>query len=95
MTENLPPIDPLADDFVLVGDLVKRLPHRPSPPTVCRWILRGVNGTRLRTLKIAGRHATTEREFRRFLAALDSAAAIKSDADRDAVDRQLSAAGYR
>lgn len=88
-------IDPLAEDLRAVNDLLDRLPHRPSPPVVCRWILRGCNGTRLHTLKIAGKHYTTEAEFRRFLSAMASAPVERTDEDLDAVDRQLAASGYR
>jgi len=85
-------IDPLAEDFCLLSDLLKQLPHRPSPPVVTRWVQQGTRGTRLHTLKIAGRHMTTRREFKRFLQALQSAPA---ETPRDeSVDRQLAAAGY-
>lgn len=83
-------IDPLADDFRPLSDLLNRLPVRPSPPVVCRWHLR--DG--LRVLKIAGRLYTTEREFRRFLATKQTRPTPKTDADHDAIERQLIERGY-
>lgn len=89
------PIDPLAPDLALVSDLIKRLPRRPSPSVVCRWTQRGVNGTRLATIKIAGRSLTTESEFRRFIGAIQSPPRpLATEADHAAVDRELAARGY-
>jgi uncharacterized protein DUF1580 len=60
-------LDPFSDDFRPLSDLLDELPIRPSPAVVCRWHLRGANGTRLEILKIAGRLFTTRSELRRFL----------------------------
>lgn len=91
---ELPTIDPLADDLRLLGDLIQRLPYRPSPQVVSRWVQRGVRGARLRVIKIAGRNMTTECEFRRFVAAMQERPEERTDADLESVDRQLREAGY-
>lgn len=85
-------IDPTADDFCLLSDLLKMLPHRPSPPVVSRWVQRGTRGARLRTLKVCGRHMTNRREFVRFLRALETAP-VEPPRD-EFIERQLAAAGY-
>ena len=90
-------IDPLADDLRLVADLIRKLPHRPSPAVVSRWVQHGVRGTRLAVVNIAGRNMTTEREFRRFVAAMQSPLPPMEPTgeELDAVDRQLAAKGYK
>ena len=54
-----------------------------------------MRGTRLRTLKIAGRLHTTESELRRFLLAIqDPEAAEITDEQHNATDELLTDAGY-
>ena len=84
-------IDPFAEDFRSLSDLLDELPLRPSPAVVCRWHLRGANGTRLETLKIAGRLYTTRAELRRFLQAQHTRGAQSEREDR--LDAELEAAG--
>jgi hypothetical protein len=60
-------LDPFAVDFLPLSPLLDELPIRPSPAVVCRWHLRGSNGTRLEVLRIAGKLFTTRTELRRFL----------------------------
>ena len=60
-------IDPYAVDFASVRDLMKELPRRPSPALVCRWVLRGVHGEKLRTIRIGKARYSTRAEVRRFL----------------------------
>ena len=88
-------LDPLADDLRLLNDLLVSLPHRPSPPVVWRWMKKGVRGTRLQTLKIAGRLHTTETEFRRFVLAIQAPNAAEiTDEQHKVIDQRLSDAGY-
>ena len=65
--EGRPMLDPFAEDFGPLSKLLDELPIRPSPAVVCRWHLRGVNGTRLDVLRIAGKLFCTRTELRRFL----------------------------
>ena len=46
-------LDPFAEDFGPLMQLLDELPIRPSPAVVCRWHLRGENGTKLEVLRIA------------------------------------------
>jgi uncharacterized protein DUF1580 len=81
-------LDPFAEDFRPLGEL----PNRPSPAVVCRWHLRGANGTRLETLKIAGRLYTTRSELRRYLQ--ESQRPHGASSDREGrLDATLQAAG--
>jgi hypothetical protein len=85
-------LDPFAEDFRPLSDLLDELPIRPSPAVVCRWHLRGANGTRLETLKIAGRLFTTRNEVRRFLQ--ESQRPHGASSDREGrLDADLHAAG--
>jgi hypothetical protein len=84
-------LDPFAEDFRRLADLLGELSISPSPAVVCRWHLRGANGTRLETLKIAGRLYTTRTELRRFLQAQRTP---DTSADREGrLDAELQAAG--
>lgn len=87
-------VSPLDPELCLLSDLLARLPHRPSPGVVARWVTKGRNGTRLSVLKIGGRNHTTPREFERFILAIQPRPAEPTDADHAAVDRQLAEAGY-
>jgi hypothetical protein len=85
-------LDPFADDFRPVSELLDELPIRPSTAVICRWHLRGANGTRLETLKIAGRLYTTRSELRRFLQ--ESQRPHGASSDREGrLDAALQAAG--
>ncbi len=94
MNDPLPPLDPLSPDLKPLSELLDRLPTRPSPPTRCRWILRGAGGTSLRTLKICGRHYSTEAELRRFLTVIQRTPTPSPLRDVAAMSRRLSEAGY-
>ncbi len=45
------------------------LPRRPSPPTLWRWRVRGVNGVRLECVRCGGQWLTTARAVAAFMAA--------------------------
>jgi hypothetical protein len=45
-------------------------------------------------LKIAGRNYTTEREFRRFIAAIQDTPIQRTDEEHAAAERELARAGY-
>lgn len=87
-------LSPLDPELCLLSDLISRLPHRPSPGVVARWVTKGRNGTRLNVLKIGGRNHTTPREFERFIRAIQPRPAEPIDAHHEAVDQQLADAGY-
>jgi hypothetical protein len=84
-------LDPFAPDFLSLRALLNELPIRPSPAVVCRWHLRGVNGTRLEVLKIAGKLFSTRTELRRFLQASQRPTALSERKRR--IDADLEAAG--
>jgi hypothetical protein len=69
-TECRTDIDPYAADFAPVRDLMGELPRRPSPALVCRWVLRGVHGEKLRTIRIGKARYSTRTEVCRFLNAI-------------------------
>ena len=56
------------DALVPLGELAQqRLGKRPSPATLWRWRLRGVNGARLAVVKSGGCWMTTHKAFGDFL----------------------------
>ncbi len=58
------------DALIPLGELAKqRLGKRPSPATLWRWRLRGVNGARLAVVKSGGCWMTTAAAFAEFLRA--------------------------
>jgi hypothetical protein len=88
-------LDPLDPDLVPLSEIGKKF---ASPAVLCRWHLKGSNGTKLDTLKIAGRVYTTRDEFRRFLRESQlrhgqpAAAPIAPEREQE-MNRQLNAAG--
>jgi len=85
-------LDPFADDFGPLADLLGELPIRPSPAVVCRWHLRGSNGTRLEVLRIAGKLFTTRAELRRFLQESQRPSGRQTE-QQNRIDAELEAAG--
>jgi len=86
-------IDVLAEDLEQLSELVKTLPHTPSPAVRWRWQRKGANNTTLATIKVAGRVYTTRTEFRRFIAAIQKPT-IASQSDGDATTAHLVERGY-
>lgn len=89
-------LDPTDPDLLPLSELVKQLPARPSPPTLHRWTYKGIRGTRLRTVKVCGRHFSTEAALKEFIMAIQNTPSPTgpTDEELDAVDRQLKAKGY-
>jgi hypothetical protein len=85
-------LDPFAEDFLPLPQLLDELPIRPSPAVVCRWHLRGANGTLLEVLRIAGKLFTTRTELRRFLQESQRPPGALTDRKRR-MDADLEAAG--
>lgn len=51
----------------------KALGYRPHPSTCCRWHRKGVNGVRLRAVRVGSSVRTTQAEVHRFVAAQNQA----------------------
>jgi len=84
-------IDPFAPDLAPVAQLMKELPKRPAPALVCRWILRGVHGEKLLTLKIGKARYTTRSEVRRFLNAIEGRSVLQTGRAKQAHERLVAA----
>ncbi len=46
-------------DLIELTDVPALLPHRPSYPTVFRWAIKGIDGTRLEAVRMGRRWYTT------------------------------------
>ena len=100
MATTTPTINLDTDDLIPVGQLAEqRLGKRPSPATLWRWKLKGVNGAKLAVVKSDGCWMTTRAAFADFLrqqtancspAVIDSAAPVERSA---AMQKKLAAAG--
>ena len=64
-------IEALAATFVLLSKAGRLLSTNPSPATMWRWALKGVDGVKLETFKIGGRRYTTAEALDLFLARLN------------------------
>jgi hypothetical protein len=72
---------------------MKELPRRPAPALVCRWVLRGVRGEKLRTLKIGKARYTTRTEVRRFINAINGHQSVSTTDRAVQAHERLVAAG--
>jgi hypothetical protein len=64
-------IEALAATFVLLSKAGRLLSTNPSPATMWRWALKGVDGVKLHTTKIGGRRYTTAEALDLFVARLN------------------------
>ena len=88
-------IDPARDDLIPLSELVKRLPRRPAPSTIHRWLRKGVHGVRLNAVFIGGIWMTTEGAWRRFVAEQTTARLSEKQTNEPhaATDDELASAG--
>ena len=100
MATATPTINLDTDDLIPVGQLAEqRLGKRPSPATLWRWKLKGVNGAKLAVVKSGGCWMTTRAAFAEFLRqqtanCSPSASANDAPAERSpATQKKLAAAG--
>ncbi len=69
------PINVLQDQLLTLGDACRLLPRPPSPATLWRWRVRGVNGVKLECVRVGGSWATTAEAVAEFLLAQTNHAA--------------------
>ena len=88
------------DKLFPVGTLLKqRLEKRPSPATIWRWRLKGVNGVKLECVLVGGIWYSTAAAFAEFVSAQtrnSQPAPLESDAPTERTEskkRKLAAAG--
>jgi hypothetical protein len=67
-------LDISAESLISINAAAKKIPGRPHIGTVWRWILTGLNGTKLESAKVGGRRYTSEEAIQRFIAATTAAA---------------------
>ncbi|WP_437231056.1 DUF1580 domain-containing protein [Planctomicrobium sp. SH661] len=93
MSTALPDI--LQNDLQPVATIAKQITgHRPSPPTVTRWIRLGVGGgIKLPAIYHCGKWMTTPEAFTQFLTQQTAARMATSETADDATDADLIAAG--
>lgn len=66
-------------DLRPIAELAARLPDPPSAATLWRWHAIGIDGIRLRTIRIGGRRYSTAAAFNEFVQALS---ALPTQGDR-------------
>lgn len=62
-------IDIESETIITVTQAARKCPSRPHVSTVWRWILNGLNGVQLESVKIGGRRFTTFEAVQRFIEA--------------------------
>ena len=65
-------IDIEREELLTVGKAAQSCPGRPHVATVWRWILNGLGGVRLESVKVGGRRFTSSQALKRFIAAPSS-----------------------
>ena len=83
-------IDTSIESLITVTLAAKQIPGRPHVATVWRWILHGLNGIRLESVKVGGRRFTSEEAIQRFIAQMTAAANGESMPLRSPSHRQRS-----
>lgn len=56
-----------APDLLSPAQAARRLPGRPNPSTIIRWIIRGVRGRRLEAVRVGGRYFIDPADLERFV----------------------------
>jgi hypothetical protein len=88
-------IEALAATFVLLSKAGRLLSTNPSPATMWRWALRGVDGVKLETFKIGGRRYTTPDSVEKFVSRLNSPRAANEPQASSLRERQKDLASQR
>jgi Protein of unknown function (DUF1580)/Helix-turn-helix domain len=55
------------EELLTISEASKEFPIRPHTTTVWRWVHRGINGTKLESIKIGGRRYTSKEAINRFI----------------------------
>jgi hypothetical protein len=88
-------IEALAATFVLLSKAGHLLSTKPSPATMWRWALRGVDGVKLETYKIGGRRYTTPESVEKFVSRLNSTRSANEPLVSSLRERQKDQASQR
>jgi hypothetical protein len=88
-------IEALAATFVLLSKAGRLLSTNPSPATMWRWAVKGVDGVKLETFKIGGRRYTTAEALDRFVARLNGPGSTNESQVSSLRERQKDLASQR
>jgi adenosylmethionine-8-amino-7-oxononanoate aminotransferase len=61
-------INTSSENVINITQAANQIPGRPHRATVWRWILNGLHGIRLESVKVGGRRFTSEEAIERFIA---------------------------
>lgn len=78
----------LHENPILLGDVPKHVPGRPSLAAVYRWFRTGIRGVKLETMLVGGKRMTSEAALERFFVA--STAVADGLIEEPAEDRSAS-----
>ena len=67
-------IDIASENLLSVKEARLEFPNRPSVPTLWRWMMKGISGVVLESVRIGGRRFTSREACQRFLEGQSSAA---------------------
>ena len=90
------------EELLTVREAAKRCPARPHVATMWRWILTGLDGVKLDSIKVGGKRLTSVESISRFIAATTAQASgeplpSRSPKQRERAveqaERELAAAG--
>ena len=60
-------IDPARETLLTIKQARSLFPNHPSLPTLWRWMLKGVRGCKLDSIRIGGRRFTSQEACQRFM----------------------------
>ena len=78
------------DKLITLAEACRLLPSRPSPATLWRWRVKGVNGTKLECVRVGNRWYTTRAAMSRFIS--QQTAAVAPAADDELAERSAATA---
>ena len=61
-------INPNTEDLIPIYEARSEFPQKPSTATLWRWMLKGVRGAKLDSIRIGGRRFTSKEACLRFIA---------------------------
>ncbi|MCA9184407.1 MAG: DUF1580 domain-containing protein [Pirellulaceae bacterium] len=60
-------IDAATENLITIAQARHEFPHEPSTATIWRWMLKGVRGTVLESIRVGGRRFTSKEACHRFI----------------------------
>lgn len=88
----MPDINPTTESLLTVTQASQQIPGRPHVATVWRWILKGLNGIKLGSVKVGGRRYTSAEAIESFIADSNAGNSSIDSSNHDSTRREQSIA---